>query len=71
MSSEELVMTALRVLGAWNDRRKPAPADIQVLKEAVPSATHLPVDELSCQIIHGLRGRAFRRVFPGRAAGVV
>jgi hypothetical protein len=38
VSSKELVVTALHVLVAWNDGRKPAPAEIQLLKEALPSA---------------------------------
>ncbi len=64
MSPKELVLTALDVLAAWSDKRKPAPSDIQILKEAFPSLVHLPVDELCCQIIHDLRGRAFQEVRP-------
>jgi len=60
VSSKELVVTALHVLGAWNDRRNPAPAEIQILKEAFPSAAHLPTDELCCQVIHDLCGRTFQ-----------
>ena len=51
MNSRELVETALRVLVAWNDGRRPAPADLDVLKEAFPSSAHLADDELACQII--------------------
>ena len=60
MSSKELVVTALRVLVAWNDGRKPAPADVQILKKAFPTAAHLPVDELCCQVIHDLSGRTIQ-----------
>jgi hypothetical protein len=58
MSPEELVEIALRVLVAWNHGRKPAPADLNTLKEALPSSAHLPDDDLACQVIH-LSGRAF------------
>jgi len=57
MTSVELVETALHVLVAWNDGRKPAPADVEILKQAFPASAHLPVDELACQIIHELSGR--------------
>jgi hypothetical protein len=61
MSPRELVETALRVLVAWTDGRKPAPADLNTLKEAFPSSAHLPDDDLACQVIHDLGGRAFGR----------
>ena len=64
MPPKELVATALHVLVAWNDGSKPAPADIQTLKDAFPSAAHLPVDELCCQIIHDLSGRTFQEHYP-------
>lgn len=51
------MVTALHVLVAWNEGSKPALADIQILKEAFPSAAHLPVDELCCWIINDLGGR--------------
>ena len=59
MSPEELVEIALRVLVAWNHGRKPTPADLNTLKEALPSSAHLPDDDLACQVIH-LSGRALR-----------
>jgi hypothetical protein len=34
MSPKELVETALRILTAWTDGRKPASADLNTLKEA-------------------------------------
>jgi hypothetical protein len=34
MSPRELVETALRALAAWTDGRKPASADLNILKEA-------------------------------------
>jgi hypothetical protein len=59
MSPLELVQTALRVLVAWNQGREPAIADVEVLTRAFPSSAHLPQDELACQVIHDLSGRAF------------
>jgi hypothetical protein len=59
MSPKELVETALRVLAAWTDGRKLAPADLNTLKQAFPSSAHLPDDDLACQVIHDLSGRAF------------
>ena len=61
MSPRELVETALRVLAAWTDGRKPASADVEALKRAFPSSAHLPDDELACQVIHDLSGRALGR----------
>ena len=60
MSPKELVETALRVLAAWTDGRIPAPADVEALKRAYPSSAHLPDDDLACQVIHDLSGRALR-----------
>jgi hypothetical protein len=59
MSLRELVETALRVLAAWIDGRKPAQADVEALKRAFPSSAHLPDDDLACQVIHDLNGTAF------------
>jgi len=61
MSPKELVETALRVLAAWTDGRKPAPADDEALKRAYPSSAHLPDDDLACQVIHNLSGTASRK----------
>jgi hypothetical protein len=58
MNPRELVETALRVLTAWTNGRKPASADLNTLKEAFPSSAHLPDDDLACQVIHDLSGRA-------------
>jgi hypothetical protein len=58
MSPRKLVETALRVLAAWTDGRKPASADVEALKEAFPSSAHLPDDDLACQVIHDLSGTA-------------
>jgi hypothetical protein len=59
MGPKKLVEIALRVLAAWTDGRKSAPADLNTLKEAFPSSAHLPDDELACHVIHDLSGRAF------------
>jgi hypothetical protein len=61
MSPKELVETALRVLAAWTDGRKPAPADLNTLKEAFPSSAHVPDDDLACQVIHDLSGTVSRK----------
>ena len=66
MSPKELVETALRVLAAWTDGRKPALADLNTLKEAFPSSAHLPADDLACQVIHGLGGESIREIGTGR-----
>ena len=58
MNPRELVETALRVLAAWTDGRKPASADLTTLKQAFPSSAHLPDDDLACQVIHDLSGKA-------------
>jgi hypothetical protein len=58
MNPRELIETALRVLTAWTNGRKPASADLNTLKEAFPSSAHLPDDDLACQVIHDLSGRA-------------
>ena len=59
MNPRELVETALRVLAAWTDGRKPASADLTTLKQAFPWSAHLPDDDLACPVIHDLSGRAF------------
>ena len=59
MNPKELVEVALRVLAAWTDGRKPASTDLDILKEAFPSSANLPDDELACQVVHDLSGRAF------------
>ena len=60
MNPRELIETALRVLAAWTDGRKPASADVEALKRAFPSSAHLLDDDLACQVIHDLSGRALR-----------
>ena len=66
MDAKLLVETALRVLVAWNDGRKPVPIDLELLKTAFPSSAHLPADDLACQVIHDLSGRAFRETGQSR-----
>ncbi len=55
-SSKELVETALHVLVAWIDGRKPAPGDVAALRSAFPSATDLADDDLAVLVIHDLSG---------------
>ena len=64
MSPNELIETALRVLVAWTHGCNPASADLDILKKAFPSSANLPDDELACQVIHDLSGRAFRKPAP-------
>lgn len=52
MDSKELLETALRVLVAWNHRREPAPADLEVLRRALPECANIPADDLACLVIH-------------------
>ena len=59
MSPKELVETALRVLAAWTDGRKPASADVEALKRAFPSSAHLLDDDLACQVVRDLNRRTF------------
>ena len=59
MTPKELVETALHVLVAWNEGSKPDPGEVEILNTAFPSSSHLPVDDLACQVIYDLSGRAF------------
>jgi hypothetical protein len=59
MNSRELVETALHVLTAWTQGRKPASTDVKTLRGEFPASAGLPVDELACQVIRDLAGRAF------------
>jgi hypothetical protein len=45
------------VVLAWIHGRRPALADLDILKGAFPSSANLPDDELACQVIHDLNGR--------------
>ena len=60
MSFKELVEAALHVLVAWTGGRKPVPADVNILRTAFPSVSHLPVDDLACYVIHHLSGRTLK-----------
>jgi hypothetical protein len=60
ISSKELVKTALNVLMAWMDGRKPVPADVKILRTAFPSLSQRPSDDLACYVIHNLSGRTFK-----------
>jgi hypothetical protein len=59
MSPQELVEIALHVLVAWAHGHAPTSADVDILRREFPSSSDLPADELACQIIHDLSGRAF------------
>jgi hypothetical protein len=60
MSSKKLVETALNVLVAWMDGRKPVSADVKILRTAFPSLSQLHLDDLACYVIHKLSGRTFK-----------
>jgi hypothetical protein len=60
MGSKKFVEKALNVLVAWTDGRKPVPADVNILRTAFPSVSHLPVDDLACYVIHHLSGRTLK-----------
>ena len=66
VDSKTLVLTALHVLVAWNDGCEPDPTEIQILKKALPSVAHLPVDELCCRVIHDFSGRTLQETSPVR-----
>ena len=68
MSPNEPVETVLSVLVAWTHGCNPASADLDILKKAFPSSANLPDDELACQVIHDLSGRAFRKPAPVETA---
>ena len=66
MSPREVIETALHVLAAWTDGHQPISADVEILRREFPASADLPVDELACQIIHDLAGRAFPKLEPPR-----
>ena len=57
MSSNDLLEAALHVLVAWNTGNEPDPAEVEILRNAVPLADGMAIDELACQIIHREGGR--------------
>jgi len=61
MTTQELVETALHALVAWTRGVQPASADVETLRREFPASADLPVDELACQAVHDLAGRAFPR----------
>ena len=58
-SHRELVETALRVLSALVNRRKPAPSEIIVLREAFPTLDDLPDDSLAIKVVQDFGSTAF------------
>jgi len=42
---------AVRVLRALNQKRPPDRADLDLLRRLAPLSTHLPPDELACEVI--------------------
>lgn len=66
MSSHELLETALRVLVACISGQAPASADEETLRSEYFTFGGLPIDELACQIVNDLGGRALpKRAMPG------
>ena len=45
------MQTALRVLGAIADHRRPDPADLDELRQLAPLLANAEVDELACDVI--------------------
>ncbi len=56
---QELVESALRILVAWSNGRKPAPGDVALLRDAFPALDHVPDDDLAVQVVHDLSSRVF------------
>jgi hypothetical protein len=59
-SEREIVEIAFSVLVAWTSGVSPVSEEVEILKNALPSMAHRPLDELACQIIHDLSSVAFR-----------
>lgn len=58
----EALKVALRVLAAFNERRAPEDADVQVLLSHTSRSNGRPLDELACEAIYRVlkaRGRDF------------
>ena len=47
----DAMAVALRVLDALNSKSAPADADVAELRRLAPLFSHLPVDELACDVI--------------------
>ena len=45
------MQTALRVLGAVADHRRPDPAEVDELRRLAPLLANAEVDELACEVI--------------------
>jgi hypothetical protein len=56
-NTTEALKTALRVLTAITDDRKPDPADVEELKRLAPLMGDTPLDDLASDVIQ----QAFRR----------
>jgi len=58
MSLHQLNQAALRVLSAWASGRKSTPEDLLAVRsQALPSETHLPIDDLACLVVKRLRNQ--------------
>ena len=56
MTLQQLNQGALRVLSAWASGRNPTPEDSAAVRnQALPSETHLSLDELACLVIKRVR----------------
>ena len=67
MDSERLIESAFHILASQG--RKPAPADLKVLRNAYPYLAHVPVPDLARLVLPGLlrhRREAFARSCPSR-----
>jgi hypothetical protein len=61
----DAMMIAVRVLTSLNEKRLPDPADLGHLRQFAALSTHLPADELACEVIQ----QAIKRRIAGRTAG--
>ena len=61
--SLDAMQTALRVLSALTEKRRPDPADVEQLRNFAPLLADGPLDELACDVIQqALSHRAGARV---------
>jgi hypothetical protein len=60
----DVMKTALRVLTDITERRHPAPAEVEALRQFAPALAASPLDELACDVIQ----QELRRRAEGRPA---
>ena len=50
----DLLEAALRALANWTQGQSPKPADIEIIYRSSPGSTHIPFDELCCEVIRSV-----------------